>query len=242
VDVDDIEGFLRSYTPPVPSPGRAHLRANMITTLDGSAVGPDGRTGSINTEADRATFARLRGLADVVLVGARTCTIEGYGRPEPEPELQSYRCEHNKAPAAVLAIVSGSLAIPLDAPFLTEGPPPPLIFTCAAAPQSRRGQIAERAEVIIAGDDDVELPVVIDHLVSRGLTQVLSEGGPTLFAGLIRDGLLDELCLTVAPVVVGGHGLGLTSGGAIDTTSFTLTQVLEQDSALLTRWQRQPPT
>lgn len=214
----------------------------MITTLDGSAVGADGRTGSINTEADRTTFARLRGLADAVLVGARTCAIEGYGRPEPEPELQSYRRERNMEPAAVLAVVSGSLAFGLDAPFLTEGPPAPLIFTCAAAPRRRRAEIAERAEVIIAGDDDVELSVVIDHLVNRGLTQVLCEGGPTLLAGLIRPGLLDELCLTMAPVVVGGRGLGITSGGPIDMTSFTLTQVLEQQSALLTRWQRRSAT
>src|SRR5918993_549206 len=142
--------------------GRPYVRANMVISLDGAAQGRDGRSGTLSSPADRRVFAMLRGLADVILVGAGTARTEKYG------------------PAAAL----GELSV-------------------------------------------------------RGLTRVLCEGGPHLLAELVIAGLLDELCLTVSPIVRGGGALGALAGDLVSDGAMQLVHVLEEDGTLLTRWRPQ---
>src|SRR5207302_935791 len=80
----------------------------------------------------------------------------------------------------------------------------PIILTCAASPADRRSALENFADVVVAGEEDVDMRVAIDALAKRGLRHVECEGGPHLLGWLIAAGLLDELCLTVAPVIAGG--------------------------------------
>src|SRR6478672_11033193 len=78
-DLDD-DALRAAYAPP----RLPWLRLNFVSTVDGAVDGADGKSGSINTEADHRVFRVLREIADVVVVGAGTVRAEGY-RPNPKP-------------------------------------------------------------------------------------------------------------------------------------------------------------
>src|SRR5699024_10261627 len=108
-ELDDDE-LARVYAYPDPAaPGRGWVRANFVSTLDGSATGPDRLTGSINTTPDRVVFALLRSLADVILVGAGTARAEGYRPPEADPRWAGIRVGRPSAPAMAVVTRSGLL-------------------------------------------------------------------------------------------------------------------------------------
>lgn len=165
------------------------LRANMIASADGAAT-RDGLSGALGNEADRVLFHRLRELADVVLVGAGTVRAEGYG------------------PAKVpMAIVSRTLGFDYSSP-LFEGRT--ILVTTATAPGLAEAR--EHAEVVVAGENSVDHSLALKLLRERGLSKVLCEGGPTLLSQLVEADLLDELCLTLSPVLLGGDAQRVLDG------------------------------
>ncbi|MGN8245421.1 dihydrofolate reductase family protein [Cellulomonas soli] len=181
---------------------RVHVRANMVSTLDGAATGPDRRSGSINDEADHRVFTALRALADVVLIGAGTARTERYEPLRTPDALQSTRRAHGRTDELELALVTASGAVP---EVLLDAARPPLVLTVSACPSLEllRSRIGPH-RVLVAGDDQVDLPTALDLLADRGLVHVLTEGGPRLLSDLLAADLVDELCLTWTPLVVGG--------------------------------------
>jgi riboflavin biosynthesis pyrimidine reductase len=116
-----------------------------------------------------------------------------------------------------------------------------IVITCEAGDPVVRAALEHAAEVIICGDTDVEVGLARSALFERGLRRVLAEGGPTLFADLAHGGVLDELCLSVAPILA-GPGAGRISGGAIwpvtagERHALRLAGLLEEDGALFCRY------
>ena len=84
------------------------MRSNFVMSLDGSVQGPDGRSGSINTESDHRVFALQRALVDAVLVGANTARLEGYRAIDLEPWQLRIREQEGLAPYPTLVIISAS--------------------------------------------------------------------------------------------------------------------------------------
>ncbi len=205
------------------------VRANFVSTLDGSAVGPDGVTGSINTPADNRVFALQRLLCDVVLVGAGTARAEAYrpveatpSRPEPPP----------------LVVVSASATPPSGLLAPPAGAGRGVLLTCEAAGEvaiaAARDALGE-ARVWVVGERVVDLPAAVDRLAAEGMPHVLAEGGPTLFATLLGAGLIDELALTHVPVIVGGSGTRVTNGVPLDI-DLTPLHLLEEHGTVLGLW------
>lgn len=192
-----------------PDQDRAWLRANMVASVDGAAS-LAGRSGGLSGQADKLVFNLLRGLADVVLVGAGTARSEGYGPAHPHhaaalwPQLRAGR-----AAAPPIAVVTRRLDVDISGPLLTgaSGESRTIVVTTAAAPAGRRSAaVAAGADVIVAGEDAVDLRIAVAALAERGHRRLLTEGGPRLLAELAGLGLLDELCLTVSPLLAGGTG------------------------------------
>jgi riboflavin biosynthesis pyrimidine reductase len=197
-----------------------------VSSLDGAAE-VDGRSGPLGGPADKLLFATLRSLCDVVLVGAGTARAENYG-----PVKVAGRSPAEQPP---LALVSRSLDLAADARFFTEPGPRPLIVTTAkaAAPDWLR----DSADLIVAGEDRVDLSFALDQLADRGLGTVLCEGGPRLFADLAQAGLVDELCLTLAPVLAGPGRKGILDGAPWSTSlPLTLRSAVEAQDILLLRY------
>jgi riboflavin biosynthesis pyrimidine reductase len=140
----------------------------------------------------------------------------------------------------VIAVVSASLDLDPTSRLFTAAEPAArtVVVTCRAAPADRRAALAEVADVLVAGDDRVDLAAAVGRLAERGLPRVLCEGGPTLFGTLLAAGLVDELCLTVSALLT-GPGTGRIVAGPPPSDApypLTLLHALEEDGALLLRY------
>jgi riboflavin biosynthesis pyrimidine reductase len=201
-----------------PSTGKVWLRSNFVTSLDGSIAGPDGRAGSINTPSDHLVFALHRAHADAILVGAQTVRSEGYRAVDLVDWQRALRDEVGLAPFPVLAIVSRSLDLDPGIVANEDVPVGPvLIFTTTDHTSTDLAPfLAAGIEVLQLGQGDVDLTAATEQLAHRGWPRVLCEGGPRLHRDLLAADLVDEMSLTLAPVVVGGLGGRSTAGQALE--------------------------
>jgi riboflavin biosynthesis pyrimidine reductase len=235
-DVADLESVY-AYPDGGWRDGRPWLRANMVSSADGSTTS-GGRSGALGGPADRELFGLMRGLADVILVGAGTARTEGYRPPRAKPSYAESRARSHQLPAPALAVVSRHLRFDPEEPLFAEPAAAPLfVVTCAAAPADRQAALRDRAELIVAGENHVDLAAAVDALAARGLRRMLCEGGPTLLARVVEAGLLDELCLTISPTLVAGGGPRVLSGPELDPMrQLRLTHLVEDDGFLFARY------
>ncbi len=189
-----------------------HLRANFIASLDGAAT-VGGLSGGLNDEWDKQVFDTLRRLADVVIVGAGTVRSEGYGALQLDGDAAAWRREHGLAEHPRFAIVTGRLELDASGPVFAEAPVRPIVLTHAGAPADRRARLSEVADVLDCGEHSVRPDRLVEVLREQGLPQMLTEGGPTLFGSLIDAGVVDELCLTIAPLLASGASRRIATGG-----------------------------
>jgi riboflavin biosynthesis pyrimidine reductase len=208
----DLPGLVRVlaalYAYPDPAPDDGWVRANMIATLDGSATGADDLSGSIGGPADRAVFSALRAVADVVLVGAGTARAERYRLPAAKSDFAEHRRRHGQSPAPVLAVLSRS----------------------GRLPEGLAGAGVERVLTLTG-----PLTGAIRELAGRGLRRILLEGGPGVLGQAVAAGLVDELCLTLSPRLVGGDGPRIATGAPGDVP-MRLAHLLEADGMVIGRW------
>ncbi|GHJ48499.1 hypothetical protein Cs7R123_58410 [Catellatospora sp. TT07R-123] len=195
----DQRGLLAAY----PRGGQPVVRLNMVSSLDGAAT-VDGRSGGLGSPADQALLGLLRAQADVVLVGAGTIRAEGYTGALIGDALVALREAAGLAPHPRLAVVSGRLD--LDPAVLTTSPVRPLLVTSAEAVVP--AAFAEAADVVRADGP----AAMVAGLRGYGLAQVLCEGGPRLAGQFAAADLLDEVCLTVSPVLAGPGASRIVAG------------------------------
>ena len=203
----DLRSLLER-TDRIPPPGRPWVMANMVSTIDG-AYALSGVSGGLSSEDDRAIFHTLRGAADVILVAAGTARTERYRRPTTRDDLREWRRAADLAPVPRLAVVSRSLEIPDDQPFLSGDGPDPLVLHPASSEVDRA---PAGVELRCVGEQDVDLDAALRSLYADGARVVLCEGGPRLLGQLHTDALIDEMFLTLAPQMVGGEQVGLLRG------------------------------
>jgi riboflavin biosynthesis pyrimidine reductase len=224
-----------------PETGRAWVRANMVASADG-AVTVKGLSGGLSSDGDRQIFGILRGLADVILVGAGTARTEGYGSARPRESWRKLR--DGRTPSPPIAVVTRLLDLDLSGALFTGAPEHSrtIVITTETAPADRRARAAENAEVVIAGVEKADPAAVISALAARGLTRILTEGGPRLLGQLTTAGVVDELCLSISPMLVGGDACRVVTGALTpEPWRLRLVHVLEQDGSLFCRYVREPP-
>jgi riboflavin biosynthesis pyrimidine reductase len=184
----------------------------------------------------------LRTLSDVILVGAATVREENY-KPARPRELWSH-LRDGRPPTPPVAVVTRRLDFDPDSPLIAAAPPHArtIVITVAQAPADRRAELARHADVIVAGDETVDLKAAVDALAERGHRRLLAEGGPHLLAQLLETGLIDELCLTIGPLMAGPGAPRIVTGppgtGPATPLPLTLAHVLEDDGFLLCRYTR----
>lgn len=229
-----------------PHRDRPWVALNMITTVDGSVVASNGRSGPLGGGADRAMFRALRGEADVIMAGATTVRIEDYGAPQLPPGVQARRTAERRPPLPRLAVVCGTLDLDPQARLFREAAAdqPPLIVTSASSTRAhavRAARLEEVATLVRSGEQTLDLTAALALLAGKFATRVLLvEGGPSLNGQLLAADLVDELCLTISPALAGSHPLGLTSGPPTGPRPLHLVRVAEEDGFLLLRYLRRP--
>ncbi len=211
---------------------RGGIRANMVASVDGASAA-DGLSAGLQTPGDNRVFAALRDLADVVLVGWATAVAENYGPARSPVET---RRRWGMRPDLPIAVITRSLQIDTGSRLFAGSRP--LVVTCASSPERRRAALAEHADVVVCGGDDIDYAAVRHALGTRGLTRVLCEGGPTILSRVLAAGELDELCMTVAPRAVGPAGGRIVSGDewTEGPRPLELHSMLEEDGALFVRY------
>ncbi|SDH34208.1 Pyrimidine reductase, riboflavin biosynthesis [Sinosporangium album] len=216
--------------------GRPWLRVNMVASSDGGAW-VKGLSGGLSSKGDRRIFGVLRGLADVILVGASTVRTEAYGPARPRSSWEELRS--GRTPAPPIAVITRRLDVDLASPLFTEteAGSRTIVITCESAPADRRREAAKAADVVIAGDDRVDLARAVAELHARGLTRVLCEGGPRVNGQLATAGVLDELCLTLSPMLIGG-GAARILNGEICQLTMGLAHLLEEEGFLFCKYVR----
>ncbi|MFB8089679.1 pyrimidine reductase family protein [Streptomyces sp. NPDC055992] len=216
------------------------LRANMVSTLDGAAQ-HDGRSQPISCESDMRIFGTLRGLADVVIAGAQTVRQEGYRPARARDAFAARRAAAGQTVAPAVAVVSGSLDLDFSLPLFVSPLVPTLVLTGAGAPPDRIETARKAgAEVVIAGEGSrVDPARAVRELAGRGHRRLLTEGGPRLLGQFVAGDVLDELCLTVAPMLTAGDAQRIAGGPAVAVPKrFVLGSLLEEDGFLFSRYRR----
>lgn len=231
------DAILARYTAPDRSTPR--LRVNFISSVDGAATA-GGLSGALGVPADKRVFDLLRRLCDVIVVGAGTVRAEGYGPMVMDEQQVQWRRHAGLAEHPVFAMVSGRLDLDPGHRIFTEAPVRPIVITTGASPADRREALGQVADVLVCGDDSLDPVAVLDALTARGLTQVHCEGGPSLFGAFASAGMVDELCLTLSPQLVGGDAGRILAGDLPEGAprGLTLANVLRSTDALLLRYTR----
>ena len=204
---------------------RPSLFVNFVSTIDGVVSIPatprSNRLISDQSDPDRFVMALLRACADVVLISSGTLNGSPQGLwnatdayPPAAAAIADLRHRLSLPPEPAFAVLTASGAIDPQHRALTPGA---LMLTTARGAAVLEGRLRDGVEVaVLPGDDRVDLAAAVEFLHDRGHTAILSEAGPTIFGAMLIEGLVDELYLTVSPLLAGRSGtavrLGLVEG------------------------------
>jgi riboflavin biosynthesis pyrimidine reductase len=208
----------------------------MVMGLDGSIAGPDGLSASISSPTDRAVLSAIRQFSDVYLVGAGTVRAERYGPVRARTAAIGRRVAAGQATAPTLAIVSATCRFDWEDVAFTESDNRPIMLTVASSNPAHRAAAARWCDVLVVGEQRVEPRAALEALAARGLTRVTCEGGDVLLAEMVRAGTLDEVDLTVAPVVAASARPARQGPSVL--TGMRLLQLIEDDGFLFARYVR----
>jgi 5-amino-6-(5-phosphoribosylamino)uracil reductase len=231
---DDALRDLLAYPTGLRSP---HLRANFIASIDG-AVTLRGSGRSLGTPTDRRVFARLREVADVVLVGAKTAAAAPYAHMHMSPEASAWRGSHGLEAGLPVAVVSSRGVIPPH--LLTDATVPPVVLVADGADTAARRDLERSgARVTTIAGSGVGSAAIREALATLGMTRVLVEGGPTLFSQLVCDDEIDELCLTTSPKLVSGPARRIAASvGHVELAMQRRAILVGADGTVIVRWVR----
>jgi riboflavin biosynthesis pyrimidine reductase len=209
----------------------------MISTADGAASLVD-HSRALGGPADKAMCELLRSLADVVLVGAGTVRDNHYGACHLDEAARARRRNSGLSPVPPIAVVTRACQLDWDSSFFTDVEQRPIVVTVQSAAAADRADAAAVADVVVSGDENVDFAAALSALAARGLTDVLAEGGPGLAVQLANAALLDDICLTMAPMLAAGDGSRILADGPPlqPPATLELRHVLESDGYLFIRY------
>jgi riboflavin biosynthesis pyrimidine reductase len=220
-----------------PWPDRPWVLLNMITSVDGG-IHLDGRSGPLGGPGDKQVFRALRSVADLILVAAGTVRSEQYHSVVVSAEQQERRIARGQSPQPRLAIVTRHLDLDMDGELFTSGVPP-IVLTTDAAPEGRLRHAMALTEVVQFPGARVDVADAVGALGTYGAKVVLCEGGPTLNGQLAYADVLDELCLTLSPLLVGGDASRLVDPSSpFARRDLALDRMIEDDGFLFLRYVR----
>jgi riboflavin biosynthesis pyrimidine reductase len=191
---------------------RPRVVAAMIASADGRAA-VNGKSVGLGHPADRALLRELRAAVDVILVGTGTLRVERYANLL-DDDQRAHRVAAGLEPHPVVATVSRRLDIATGIPLLAEPTARVQVYTEA------EGEVPSQGAWVAAhrfAPGELSMPAILAHLAAeRGARAVLCEGGPTLLREMVAAGCVDDLMLTIAPLLVAGHEPAPVGGAALE--------------------------
>lgn len=232
-----LETEIRTSPLSRPRGRRPWVSFNFVSSIDGAAT-VNGRSGDLGNAWDQRIFALMRHTADVIVVGAQTVRAEGYGGELLSKEAQAWRAENWLTEHPPLAIVSASLNLDPELEVFQKAPVRPIVLTVESAPQDRRQALTEVADVVSVGDAVLDVDLAVAELTGRGFANIHSEGGPTLLGTFAAAARVDELSLTVSPMLAAGPAGRIAHSPEAVVKDMVLDRILKADSMLFLRYVR----
>jgi riboflavin biosynthesis pyrimidine reductase len=234
----EIEDYVRSFDLPGRATGdRPYVVANFVSSLDGRGS-VTGLSGGLSDAGDRAVFWALRGAVDAILVGTGTLEAESYGRMIKDPAVRARRRKKGLRPEPLTCILTRGGRLPLDIPLFSEPEAHVIVFS---GDEVELGGSSARVDVVRLPPAELDFAHALARLRSEHeVRALLCEGGPSVLSALLREGVIDELCLTLAPKLVGGGtGTAITAGPELpELAQARLAGVIERQGTLFLRYQR----
>jgi riboflavin biosynthesis pyrimidine reductase len=211
---------------------RPFLYLNMVASADGRASF-EGGTSGLGSEADTLLLTELRALADAVLLGTNTVRAEGYGRLVRNPERVARRADAGLPATPTAALISRSFDIPWGAPLFAAEDQPVIVYAPAEATPP-----AVAAPLELVRLEEPTPAAAMADLRARGVRSLLCEGGPTLNSALLEAGVVDELFLTLSPMLSGEPGAPriVEGEGLPEPARLTLEWALRHEHELYLRY------
>ncbi len=212
---------------------------NMVASADG-ATALGGVSEALGGEGDSMVFRAIRSVPDAIMVAAGTARAENYGPPVTRADNAARRKAAGQSATPTMIVVTGSADLDVDGRLFEDGHQP-LVYTTTSADPARLARLRSRTEVIEAGEDRVDMQVLLADLHTRGIAVVLLEGGPSLNGEMASLGLIDEWCLSSAPKIAGGDSRRIVHGPSIaPPTDLALERILEHEGELFFRYVSHP--
>ncbi len=214
--------------------GRSWVMYNMVSSVDG-ATAVQGGSSALNDEDDKALFAALRAIPDVILVGAATVRAENYGPVRLDEQRRARRVRHGLSKTPKLAIATASLSVDPSMRVFEDPDHRPTIITSESVELSRVEAFSGLADVVRLSELDPRS--ILESLGNPGI--VLCEGGPTLNGQFIGAGFIDEMNLTMSPLVAVGESRRIAHGDElVPPAEMELKRILRGSRSLFLRYVR----
>jgi riboflavin-specific deaminase-like protein len=235
----DLAAVYRELAVTVEGCRRPYTVINMVSSLDGKAT-IAGRVAQLGSPIDRIMMRKVRLACDALLYGAGTLRAENVD-PRVPADMVRQRVARGTRPQPLRVVVSALGQVPLDNLFFRVGGEPAVVFTTTSADEAAVARLREKTRVFVVGDDWVDLRRATAILTAElGIQTMVAEGGPVLNYELIRDGLADELLLTLAPkIVAGSQGRTIVEGPELPPSTmpqFELLSVYRHEAELFLRY------
>jgi riboflavin-specific deaminase-like protein len=195
-----------------------YVVVNMAMTADGKIATANRFVSDFGSRHDRKHLLELRATADAVMAGARTVQSRPINLGPGTAQFRKLRLEHGLAEYNLRVIASGTASVSPGAHIFTKRFSPIIVLTTQRAPKRKLARLeAAGAIVKICGKDKINFRAALRWLRHRwGVKRIVCEGGGELNDALFRDGLVDEVHLTICPLIFGGaNALTIADGAGV---------------------------
>jgi 2,5-diamino-6-(ribosylamino)-4(3H)-pyrimidinone 5'-phosphate reductase len=184
---------------------RPHVIVNLAMSADGKISTCERRQVKISGKTDFLRVDRLKAECDAIMVGIGTVLADDPSLTIKSKDLVAARVERGLPENPVRVVVDCRARTPLDAAILHRGPGKRIIACCKGFDRKRGEELSTFAELIVAGEREVDLRVLMEGLWERGIRRLMVEGGGRLIGALFAAGLVDEYITFIGNIVIGGE-------------------------------------
>jgi len=192
---------------------RPYVHVNVAMSADGKLSTRERRQVKISGSSDFTRVDMIKAESDAIMVGIGTVLADDPSLTVKSPALVAERLENGKDENPVRIVVDSRARTPIDAAILHKGKGERIIACSLQADTEKKEALSQYATVIVAGEREVDLPLLLSILHERGIRTLMVEGGGTLIWGFFHEGLVDKLTCYVGNMVIGGdHAPTLADG------------------------------
>lgn len=184
---------------------RPYIVMNFAMSADGKISTSDRSRIRFSSKHDWDLLDQIRAESDAVLIGANTIRSEDPPFQIRSKKRRAWRVAAGKTTHPISIVLTKSLNLPLNGNYLTMTEADRIIATTRKAPSEKVSLMTNYAEIIQTGDDGVDLVDLCEILHSKGIRRLLVEGGGEVNMAFFQAGLIDEVYMTLCPVIIGGR-------------------------------------